>query len=120
MSYDVAVWDGSRPANDDEAIETFERLMDADEARDDEHGEPLTPTIDAFLADLLARWPDLDEPSGEGSPWAISGIREDASGPLCYLCMTNTPLLDEAVAYIAELARKHGLVAFDPQVEEVI
>ncbi len=48
------------------------------------------------------------------------GYPGDASGPLCYLCMTNTPLLDEAVAYIGELARKHGLVAFDPQAEQVI
>ncbi len=76
MSYDVAVWDGGRPANDDEAIETYECLMDADDARGDESGEPPTAGIDAFLADLLARWPDLDDPGGEGSPWAMSGIRE--------------------------------------------
>ena len=121
MSYDVAVWDGERPTDNQEAIETFERLMDADEARgDDEPAEPLTERIDAFLTDLLARWPDIDEPGGEESPWAMSGVREDASGPVCYLTMSNTPLLDEAVAYIAQLARRHGLVCFDPQFEEVL
>ncbi len=121
MSYDVAVWDGDRPANDHEAMETYERLMDADEARsEDEPGEPPTPRIDAFLTDLLTRWPDLHEPGGEASPWAMSGVREDASGPVCYLCMTNTALLDEAVSYISQLARRHGLVCFDTQFEEVI
>ena len=50
----------------------------------------------------------------------MSGLSADASGRLCYLCMTNTPLLDEAVEHIADLARKHGLVCYDPQFEEVI
>jgi hypothetical protein len=121
MTYDVAVWEGKRPS-DDEAGEMLERLMDAAEARD-ESGmppEPPTPGIAAFMSDLLDRWPDIDQPDGENSPWAMSGLREDASGALCYLCMTNTPLLDEAVAYIAELARKHGLICYDPQFEEVI
>ena len=29
-------------------------------------------------------------------------------------------VVDEAVEFIADVARKHGLVAFDPQAEEVI
>lgn len=122
VTYDVAVWDGDRPANAEAASDTLDRLLDAEEARA-EAGLPQAPLsagLDAFLSDLLDHWPEIDQPNGQNSPWAMSDLREDASGQVCYLCMTTSPLLDEAVAYIAALARKHGLVCFDPQVEEVI
>lgn len=120
MGYDVAVWDGDRPVSNEQAIQIYERRMDVDDARADKPGEPPTPRVDTFLAELLARWPDLDRPGGEGSPWAMSGVRESASGPFCHLCLIDSPFLDQVVEYIARLAHAHGLVCFDPQLEEVI
>ena len=57
MTYDVAVWEGRRPSDDGEAGEMLDRLMDAEEARQDSGAtpEPPTPGISAFLSDLLER-----------------------------------------------------------------
>lgn len=121
MPFVLAVWEGPRPTNSDEAGETLDRLMDADDERvDGAPARPLAPGVDAFLTDLLGRWPDLGRSAGESSPWAMSAIRERASGELLLLSLRNSPELDEVVHHIAALARKHGLVCYDPEVETVI
>jgi hypothetical protein len=108
MSYDIAVWQGERPLDDDTAldmwVELAERYLEGVE-------EPPTPEIARFVEALLARWPDLDE-SSDG-PWASSRTG-DASGPV--LCVNIVPdRQDETSVYVAELARQHGLICFDPQ-----
>jgi hypothetical protein len=53
MSYDLAFWDGPRPADDDEAAQVFEELMDAMEESD----EDVPPT--APIRALIVPWPRL-------------------------------------------------------------
>jgi hypothetical protein len=121
MSYDLVVWEGSRPSSRSEAERTYEELMDADDKRGDQDmpAEPLTPGIDALLTDVTMRWPDGIDVD-ESAPWAMCPLRDGASGGVAIFCMTVSPLLDEVVAYIAQLARRHGLTCYDPQREEVI
>ena len=115
MTYDLAVWHGERPA-DDEAAAVFEalcdRYLDAD--------EPIPPVapIRQYVEALLAHWPDLNEEGGEGSPWAGSPLLDEAAGPIIYLTIV-WGRAEEASAYAAELARARGLVCFDPQAERL-
>ncbi|MDP3895024.1 hypothetical protein [Nocardioides sp.] len=120
MTEVLAVWQGPMPANAEEAGETLDRLMDAEDKRArDAPARPVTPGIEAFLTDLLTRWPDPDRPDDKTSPWGAS-VREGASGELSYLCLMRGPQLDKVVEHIATLAGKHRLVCYDPQLEEVI
>ncbi len=113
MSFDLAVWEGDRPSDDEAAAEQYASLMDLMEAGD--LGEP-TPRIRAYVEALLARWPDIDE--AEDSPWASSPLMGEASGPIAYFPMVFSRA-DEAAAFAATVARDHGLVCFDPQSERL-
>jgi hypothetical protein len=111
MSYDLAVWEGDSPSDDEVAAAQYESLMEQMESG--ALGDP-TPRIRAYVNALLARWPDIHE--AEGSPWASSPLMAEASGPLVYFPMVFSRA-DEASTFAAELARDHGLVCFDPQME---
>lgn len=111
MSFDLAVWEGERPASDAAALREYERIMDALETGE---AQPPTPAIAAFVAALVQRWPDDDE----ASPWSASPIIGDASGSTFYTGVVWSRA-DEAGAFIAETARAHGLVCFDPQAERL-
>ena len=116
MGYDLAVWEGPRPSGDDEAAETYERLM---EQMDDDPDVPTSPTIQSFMNELLARWPALGQPGDETSPWATGPEFGDAAGPITYITMTY-PGAREAVPYAAEVAKMLGLVCYDPQAEALL
>jgi hypothetical protein len=111
MSYDLAVWEGELPSDDISASQTYESLMDRME-----DGGPVeaTPRIRAYVDALLARWPDIDV--DESSPWATSPLAGEARGALVYFSMVYSRA-DEASGFAAQLAREHGLVCFDPQLE---
>ena len=66
MSYDLAVWDGPKPASNADASAEYERRMDAMEEALDGSGEPAASTerIKAFVEAALARFPELDDNSG--------------------------------------------------------
>ncbi len=110
MSYDLAVWEGSRPATDEEAQRTFERLHETHLGGASEV-EP-TPAIARYVHALLERWPDLDE--DDDSPWSDGPLINNARGPIVYFGMVFS-MADEASAFAAETAAEHGLVCFDPQ-----
>ncbi|MGD9956286.1 MAG: hypothetical protein AB7O74_07290 [Candidatus Nanopelagicales bacterium] len=114
MSFDLAVWEGERPASDAAALREYERRMDALETADP---EPPTPRITAFVHALLERWPDIDV--DESSPWAGSPLIADASGSTFYTGVAWSRA-DEAAEFIAATAREHGLVCFDPQSERLL
>ena len=112
MSYDLAVWEGTRPSDDAAAGETFERLygeyVDIDEI-------PPTPAIRAYVDALLGRWPESTDANG---PWADSPLIGNARGPLFHFALTYSRA-DEVVPVAARLAAEHGLVCFDPQSERL-
>lgn len=120
MSYDLAIWDGPRPADDRAAADTydalFERWMEGDE------NSPPTPPIRIMAEEIDARWPPLERP-GQGfseAPWSVGGpVLDSVSGPMIYLCMSFRRA-EEVCAFAAQRARALGLVCFDPQEECLI
>lgn len=112
MSYDLAVWEGERPADDRAAGKVFSALCDR--YLDTEVVFPATPAVDAFVADVLSHWPDLTEDNLETSPWVVSGMAGSARGPIFYFPIRRN-MADEVMAYAADLAKRMGLVCYDPQ-----
>lgn len=116
MSYDLAVWEGDRPANDAAGAAEFEALY----ARFVESGESVEPTarIAAYVGALLDRYPDIDTDAGDDSPWSSGPLLGEASGPLVYFPMVWSRC-DEVSAWAAEVAEQHGLNCYDPQLEQL-
>ncbi|WP_020556267.1 hypothetical protein [Embleya scabrispora] len=94
MSYDLAVWEGERPADNAAAAKCFADLYDR--YMDTEPAVPPVDRITAFVAALLERWPDPTENDDEDSPWS--------AGPMSW------SRAEEASAYAAEVAASLGLV----------
>lgn len=113
MSYDLAVWEGQRPADNQAAFAVYRQLMD-EVKRLGGSLEPATPAIAAYVRALLDRWPDITEEAGEDSPWSDGPLIGDASGSIMYFGMVYR-MADETAQYAAELACQSGLVCFDPQ-----
>jgi hypothetical protein len=111
MSYDLAVWEGERPANDRMAARTFTDLYDR--YLDAEVDHPPTERIVDYLAALVERWGDASV-DGDASPWAAWPLIAGAGGPLVYIPM-GWSAADEVSAHAAALADSMGLVCFDPQ-----
>ena len=121
MSYDLAVWEGQRPASDAAAMTEFEQRMNAMEAAG-ESGEPPTsasPAIREFVAELLTEFPELGDNADDESLeafWSVEPIIEDADGPFIYLSMPFS-VVDRVGTFTSRVARQRGLVCFDPQTE---
>jgi hypothetical protein len=116
MSYDLAVWEGDPPADDDAAIAEFEILYERYIG-----GAKVTPTdrIIAYVTALLDRYPDINTAAGyQDSPWASAPLLSEASGPLIYFPMVSSRG-DEVAPWAARLAGEHGLVCFDPVLDQL-
>ncbi|MEU6980737.1 hypothetical protein [Streptomyces sp. NPDC046371] len=112
MSYDLAVWEGERPADDKTAGQVFSELYER--YIDSEAEEPPSERIAAYVAVLLKRWCDLAEDDEDTSPWSAGPLIKEASGPLIYFPMRFS-MAEEASAYAAAVAESMGLVCFDVQ-----
>ncbi|GIF23794.1 hypothetical protein BJ973_004404 [Actinoplanes tereljensis] len=111
MSYDLAVWEGERPADID-AGEAFEQLYR--QFIESSETTPPTPAMREYVAALLARWVDLTEDEDDSSPWSAGPLINEASGPIIYFAMRYS-MADEVSAIAARMAADRGLVCFDPQ-----
>ena len=123
MSYDLAVWEGERPADDETAAKFFvEHVVPQIEEYDLSNPVPPTPRIRAYVEALLARWPDIevvgDELVNEDSPWSVSPLISDAIGWFVYFPI-QWSRAHEASAFAAEVAKQHGLICYDPQTESL-
>ncbi|MFC7014981.1 hypothetical protein ACFQMH_25420 [Streptomyces viridiviolaceus] len=118
MSYDLAVWDGPRPADDASALEVLEGLY---ERFTGGNVEPPTPRIRQYVEELVAQWPDLSagDEDEDTSPWSDGPLINNASGPLFYFGMVFSKY-QEAALFASALARTSGLVCFDPQDRRLI
>ncbi|OEJ96423.1 hypothetical protein [Streptomyces thermolilacinus] len=114
MSYDLAVWDGERPRDDDEAGSAYDELF-ARHLESDDTVVPPEPRIAAYIRALVERYPD--DGGGRGV-WASPPVADEVPGPVVYLPMSYGAA-DEVSAYAAALAREHGLVCYDPQEERL-
>ncbi|WP_027342981.1 hypothetical protein [Hamadaea tsunoensis] len=116
MSYDLAVWEGERPASDEAAGEKFlalyERYVETSEL------EPPTERIRAYAMALLDRYPDISADEENDSPWSTAPLLGEAVGPLMYFPMVWSRCV-EISAWAADLAAEHGLVCWDPQASKL-
>ncbi len=121
MTYDLAVWEGRRPASAAAASAEFERRMDATEVAFDQASgpPPASPAIRRFVEAALARFPEATEHPGDECPWASAPLIEEAFGDLIYLPMTFQGA-DYARDVLAGIAQDLGLVCYDPQIEELL
>ncbi|MFI5688620.1 hypothetical protein [Streptomyces sp. NPDC051636] len=117
MSYDLAVWEGAPPADDEAAGKLFDALYDQYVAADEE--VPPTPAISAYVSALLDQWPDLTEDEDDISPWSTEPLINEASGPFIYFPMRYS-MADEAREYAANVAASMGLVCYDPQHSQLL
>jgi hypothetical protein len=98
MRYDLGVWISPHPRDDADAGEVFVRLVEL--MNRDDSSVPTAP-LSAFARDLLTRWPEL-------AVWATAeGIRVTA--------LNESDRLEQIVAAVAMLARRHGMICYDPQ-----
>lgn len=80
VSYDLAVWDGNRPADDRQARSRYdERYLESDDVL-----VPPAPRIVAYVDTLVARYPDDVD---RNVVWASPPVTDEASGPIVYLLM---------------------------------
>ncbi|WP_030703245.1 MULTISPECIES: hypothetical protein [unclassified Streptomyces] len=112
MSYDLAVWEGDRPADDKTAGRVFDDLYDR--YIECEVVEPPSERIAAYVAALLERWCDLTEDEEDTPPWSTGPLIGEATGPLIYFPM-RWSMAEEASAYAADVAESMGLICFDVQ-----
>ena len=115
MSYDLAVWDGDRPLDDDRACLTYDELYERYLASDGPY-EPETASITAYLAAFREQYPNDEQLIAEK---ASPRVDSEVSGPIVYLTMSYRHAEDVA-DHAADLARRHGLVCFDPQIEQLL
>lgn len=113
MSFDLSVWYSSRPVRPEEAgrvhVALSERRLDGVES---------SPRVLRFVDELTARYPQIDdvpEDEVDECPWTIAF---DQSEGHVILCIASSRAA-EMKPIVQELAAKHGLVCYDPQVDEV-
>jgi hypothetical protein len=113
LSFDVAVWHRKRPYSPKEAGPMYQALCQGDTSVVDPD-----PRIDAFIADLIARYPSIDDYPVEeidDCPWNCAF---DQSAGHVILSMASSRI-EEVVPVVAELAAKHRLTVYDPQDNEL-
>lgn len=113
MSYEFAVWDGPQPLSNAHAASECQRLSEA------RAQEPPSPAIRAFIDALLAVHPDLDRPGGDTSPWTDGPLLAHAEGPLAYFGV-KPEQVDELVELVENTANTMKLVAYDPQLSQLL
>jgi hypothetical protein len=79
---------------------------------------PASPRLVAFVAALLARYPDLgdDDDVEDDTVWADGPLVNNIIGDFINMGVIWSRA-DEAVLFIMETAQRHGLHFYDPQSE---
>lgn len=112
MTYAFAAWEGPPPLSNAHASSECQRLLAG------RTHQPPTPAIVDLVDSLIARYPDLDQPDGDGSPWADGPLLNLADGPLLYFgCRPDRA--DEVRSLLDEVDAD-GVVVFDPQASELV
>jgi len=121
VSYDLSVWEGELPVDDEAALEMFRLLYGQHIDRHFAEGrtlEPPSPRIAAFAMALLERYPDIDTEAGDDSPWSTAPLLGEGVGPMMHFPMVWSRS-KEVSAWAAQLAHDQGLVCFDPQLGQL-
>jgi hypothetical protein len=116
MSYDLAAWEGARPAADRLAERLFSQLYD--QYINTDAAQPPTAKIIRYVATLTEKCPDLSIDNLDTCPWSCSSLINNASGTILYFGM-NYEMADDVATYAAETARRLSLVCYDPQTRKL-
>jgi len=117
MSFDLAVWHTEQPLTYEQASDIYLRLC--------EEWPYLgggNAAVQSFYEELIQHWPEIDSIPEEKvgdfdvSPWSCA---LDHSG-MAVIMACVWPQASEVAEYVTALARKHGLLLFDPQARRVI
>jgi hypothetical protein len=109
MSFDIAIWRSNERLTDKAAQAIYLQLND-----DDVSSVTADPSLLSFYDDLDAMFPlcgELPDESLDESPWSWNCEPSQTH----YLLGLRGPKANEALTAVTRLARKHGLVLFDPQ-----
>ena len=117
MSFDLGVWNSEEPITDAQASETYLRLCQDLPYLDGENA-----AVEAFYQELIQRWPEIDtipeEKVGDFDfcPWSCA--LNHSGRAVVMSCVWSKAT--EVGRVVEALARKHGLLLFDPQASRVI
>lgn len=113
MSYELAVWEGPPPLSNAHAGSECHRLLGL-------RGQaPASAVIRSFVDALINVHPDLDQPGGKNSPWSDGPLLAHADGPLLYFG-SKPEQVDEVIELIERTATEMELVAYDPQLAQLL
>lgn len=112
MSFDLGIWFEAGPITDEQAAEKYLDLGDG--------AAPEHPRVVAFHRDLVERFPDLDDASGdedvERSPWS-AGL---STTPTSVVMTIRWSRAAEVSEFVRRLAGQHELIYHDPQSGETV
>ncbi len=93
-------------------MRTFDELFPEDDVSDPDGPAP-SAAIRELIKHLETRWPAFDE----SSPWALAPL--EGEGRTLYVNLVfGRP--DSDLSFMADSARRLGVVCFDPQLESVL
>ncbi len=112
MSFDLGVWHTTRRLTDAEAGELYDALCDSQT-----DGVAPHPAVDAFYAELTARYPEIDSVPDDRiddhdyCPWSCALDR--SPGHVIMPCVWSQA--DNVRRFVTQLADRYGLAVYDPQ-----
>jgi hypothetical protein len=115
MRYDLAVWEGERPADNEQATQVFQSLCDR--YIEAEERELPTDLILRFVGALLEKWGSVTV-DAERPPPSTGPLLMEANGPFIYFPMAYSRRR-VVPAEAAEIAAAMGLVCYDPQLGQL-
>jgi hypothetical protein len=116
MSFDLGVWNTNKRLTDAEAGKLYAALCQS-------QTEGVTPhsAVDAFYAELTTRYPELDTvpddrlDDPDHCPWSCALDR--SPGHVIMPCVWSQA--ENVQRFVTQLAHKHGLTVYDPQMGRV-
>ena len=112
MSMTLILWKAPIVGDPDEAAALLDRWY----SEGDDSGFTPSEDVGRMAADLRRRYPDYPAKAGDDSPWA--DLPFDETDRLLELSI-RWGADDDVIDLITRLARKHGLLLYDPQGPEV-
>lgn len=116
MSFDLGVWRAHDHQTADEARFLYARLCEGKTDKIEAHS-----AVDAFYQDLIARHPEIDTVPDEliddidYCPWSCA--HDHSAGHVILSCVWDKA--DYVSELVHRLAKKHGLVVYDPQTTSI-
>ncbi|WP_431955593.1 hypothetical protein [Nocardia lijiangensis] len=107
MSYDMTVWEGDAPLDDEDRRDILVAIGTVFLEGRVGQRQPPPQIIADFIDALLRRWPNIGE---EGSPWT-SSVGAHLNGPVLRLDIDWDRAVDVAPG-VVELAKRHGLQCY--------